>query len=174
MHVRELRGREDVRAIVRLHGRAWREAYDGLVADEILEDRIVDPTDGDVDRWHQQLRENEAGVLVAVDGRDVRGFADFRWNDAETKPFVEPDEAELKAIYVDPDSWGRGYGTALLEAGLERLPASVGVLRLEAFAENDLGASFYRARGFERTGTSTIEIGDRRYPVARYALEIDG
>ncbi|ELY81270.1 GNAT family N-acetyltransferase [Natrinema gari] len=69
-----------------------------------------------------------------------------------TKPFVQTNDAELKAIYVDPDCWGRGTGTALLEQGLETLPERITRLRLEVLFDNDIGTHFYEVRGFEKNG----------------------
>lgn len=190
MHVRRFQGRDDVAGIVRLHTRAWREAYDGLLPDSVLADLPDEPTEDVVDRWLEGLRQNADGVLVAVeadggdggdrhgDGREERGgdrvlgFADVRWGDAETKPFVRDDEAGLKAIYVDPDHWGRGVGTALLERGVDLLPADVGALRLEVLAGNHAARRFYEARGFERTGTSETDIGGESYESVVYALEV--
>lgn len=173
MHVRHLEGREDVRGIVRVHARAWRAAYDGLLPAESLAKFSVEPTPGEVDRWQEGLTANEAGVLVADDD-GVVGFADLRWGDAETKPFVGEHEAGLKAIYVDPDRWGEGAGTALLSAGLDLLPAAVEALRLEAFAANDVGRRFYEARGFEATDRGETELDGRRYETVIYTRRLAG
>ncbi|WP_246084364.1 GNAT family N-acetyltransferase [Salinadaptatus halalkaliphilus] len=110
-----------------------------------------------MDRWLEELRADAEGVLVALENGSVRGFADFRWEDTPTKAFVDPDEAELKAIYVDPDSWGQGLGTALLEAGLERLPDEIERLRLEVLADNDIGTRFYSGRGVHARGRRLID-----------------
>lgn len=121
--------------------RGWLgEAYAGLLPNEVLEQQSVDPSPEDIHRWEEGLRENHDGVLVAVDDAGtVRGFADFRWGEAETKSFVGDGEAELKAIDIDPDYWGEGMGTALLERGLGRLPEDMDTLRLEMLSENDVG-----------------------------------
>ena len=170
MEVRRFAGRTDVPGIVRAHGRAWRAAYDGLLSEAALEDAVaVEPTEADVERWLEELRKSDA-VLVAAGDRIV-GFADFRWSE-RTKPFVGDDEAGLKAIYVDPDRWERGVGTALLSAGLDALPNSVERLRLEVLADNDRARRFYETRGFERTGSRTVELAGERYPAAVYTLEV--
>lgn len=173
MNVRPLEGREDVRGIIQAHGLAWREAYADILPGEFLQQMAVDPTPADVDRWVEGLGENPAGVFVAVDDAGtVLGFADVRWGDVETKDFVGEREAELKAIYVDPDSWGRGVGTALLERGVDAIPETVETLRLEVLADNEVGRQFYEARGFERTGSGAYEIADEPYPTDIYELEL--
>lgn len=165
MEVRQLAGRRDVSGLIRAHGLAWREAYAGLLPEEILQQQTVNPTEEDVQQRYEWLRENRDGILVAVDDEEtVRGFADFRWGEAETKDFVGDSEAGLKAIYVEPDSWGRGFGSALLEQGIECLPDNVDVIRLEMLSGNEVGHRFYKARGFERTDTSQHEIENTLYP----------
>ena len=163
MEVRGFQGADDVPGVVRVHGRAWRTAYADLLPRRVLENVAVDPSPEYERRWLESLASNPDGVFVASEDGDVVGFADVRWGDAETKSFVGPDEAELKAIYVDPDHWGTGVGTALLERGLEALPAAVSTIRLEMLAGNEVGKQFYEARGFGRTERNEIELGDEAY-----------
>ncbi|WP_090386028.1 GNAT family N-acetyltransferase [Natronobacterium texcoconense] len=170
MEIRHVEGREDVRGVVRAHGLAWREGYDGILPEDALESQPVDPTAEELEPWVDGLAENEEGVLIAVDEGEVQGFVDLRWGDAETKEFVADDEVELKAIYVHPDCWNEGVGTALLESGLELLPDSVDTVRLEVFAANDDARQFYERRGFEHTDDREIEIGDGSYETSIYTL----
>lgn len=106
MQIRHLDRTDEVRDMIRVHGLAWREAYDGLLPSETLQQQSVHPTEDAVRQWQAELPENKEGVLVAVDAEGtVRGFIDIRWGKIETKPFVGEDEASLKAIYVHPDWW---------------------------------------------------------------------
>jgi len=169
MEIRPLRGPADVRGVVRAHGRAWREAYESILPEEVLDQVVVDPTEEQVRARNEDVREDRDGFLVAVDdGGTVRGYAYLRW-DEDTKDFVGAGEAGLKEIYVHPDYWNRGVGTGLLERGIERLPDAVDRLKLEVFADNDLGRGFYEARGFEPVDQSEVEIGGESYPTAIYA-----
>ena len=66
----------------------------------------------------------ETGVfLVAVQGGEVVGFADF---DPDTG---QSGEVELAAIYVLPEMQGRGVGTRLLEAGIGRFESAGSLTR---------------------------------------------
>lgn len=168
MEVRELDGIDDLEAAMRAHHRAWDVAYDGLLPDEVVDEVTSEPTESRLRELYEALDEEEGCFLVAsVDGTVV-GYARFRWG-AETKPFVGPDEAGLKEIYVDPDYWGDGVGTALLEAGLERLPDSCSALRLETLAGNDRARAFYRSRGFEAVDTFEEEV--RGEPIEHVVFE---
>lgn len=170
MEVRPIQRTDDVRGVLRVNALAWRTAYDGLLPDAVLARQDPDPTDEQVRDRAAALRGDRALVLVADDGR-VRGYSHFRWG-PETKSFVGESEAGLTAIYVAPDCWGEGVATALLERGLEGLPASIDRVRLEALEGNDVGRRFYEARGFDRAGTSEFEIAGEAYPTAIYTLEV--
>ncbi|WP_293032058.1 GNAT family N-acetyltransferase [Natronococcus sp.] len=163
-------GTADARAITRVNALAFREAYDELLPDEVLAGFEADPSDEQLREHADRLREDRKGIFLAeLEGR-VRGYGYVRWDEG-TKAFVGRDEAGLKELYVEPDYWGEGAGTALLERCLEALPEETEQLRLEMLAGNEVGRRFYEARGFERTGRSEFEIAGEAYPTVIYALE---
>ena len=171
MEIRRFRGVDDARAIIRVNVRAWRAAYDDLLPDAVLAERDPDPPENRIREYADQLREDRAGVFVATADDAVRGYGYVRWG-AETKPFVGADDAGLKELYVDPEYWGEGVGTALLERALEELHSSIERVKLETLAANDRARRFYEARGFEQTGSTTFEIAGEAYPTVVYALEV--
>ena len=171
MEVRPPESDEEIRALIRAHGLSWREAYDDILPEAVRNEMTVDPTPEEVERWAAELDGDDTAVFVAVVDGAVRGFVDVRWGTENTKPFVAPDEADLKAIYVHPDWWGQGLGTALLDRGLYALPDRIETVRLEAFADNDVGARFYGARGFNRVATDSTEIDSETYPTTIYARD---
>jgi ribosomal protein S18 acetylase RimI-like enzyme len=172
MEIRPPETDAEIRQLIRAHGLSWREAYDDILPDSVLDAMTIDPTPEEVEGWAEGLGDDDSAVFVAVVDGTVRGFVDVRWGAENTKSFVGPGEADLKAIYVHPDWWGQGVGTALLDRGLDALPDRVETVRLEAFADNDVGAGFYEARGFERVETDETEIAGETYPVAIYAREV--
>ncbi|MEF8779775.1 MAG: GNAT family N-acetyltransferase [Haloferacaceae archaeon] len=167
MKIRPLDGRDDARGLLRAHALSWREAYDGLVSAELLEAQDPDPTESDVDGMLEALPDRGV-VLVAVEEATVRGFADFRWGSEETKAFVGPGEAGLRAIYVRPDDWGRGIGTALVDRGVGHLPDSTEAVRLEVLSGNERARRFYESAGFRPAGSTTHELGGTEYPTTIY------
>jgi ribosomal protein S18 acetylase RimI-like enzyme len=65
--------------------------------------------------------------------------------------------AELVAIYVDPDQWRSGAGTALMDAAAQRLaglPYSEVVLW--TFAGNHRAIAFYERHGWRADGAEKI------------------
>ena len=172
MEIRPLRGRPDARGVLRVNRAAWRAAYADIVSDGLLARLAEPPTADEVDRWTAQLDASSEtrSVLVAdvgVDEPRIAGYVFVRW--ADTKPFVGDDEAGLKELYVAPDRWRVGVGTALLDRGLADVPDDRTAVALETLAENDRGRAFYEDRGFERTGASSFELGGETYPTVVYA-----
>ena len=70
-------------------------------------------------------------MVYEIDGRVV-GFVALIGN-------------EVGAIFVEPDSQGRGIGRALMDAARESRP----LLELDVFEANSIGRRFYDAYGFE-------------------------
>jgi len=96
----------DASGIAAVHVSGWQAAYRHLLPAAYLD--ALDPAEREV-RWSRRL---PCGVLVAeVDGQ-VAGFASTgRCRDEDL-----PDSTELYALYLAPDWWRQGRGSALLEA----------------------------------------------------------
>lgn len=133
----------DAMAVARVHVRAWQAGYRGLMPDDYLdglrpEERAQRYDFGSLDPARPR-------TLVAVADDAIRGFATI-------SPARDEDAAsqgELCALYVEPDSWGRGVGRALASAartGLYRLGFRKAVLWV--VAGNARAERFYRADGW--------------------------
>jgi len=143
----------DVRGIQRVARASWHAAYDPIIGTEQVDD-IVDSWYDPERLVDDDVRPDERPLYVAeVDG-DVVGFI-------EAAP--REDAAELYRFYVDPEHWGNGIGTELLDR-LEATLADRGVdrLRLTVLAGNDVGVSFYESRGFDRIAEGYDEQFDAR------------
>jgi GNAT superfamily N-acetyltransferase len=88
-------------------------------------------------------------TLVALDDGDVVGFGAL-------------DGDEIKRVYVDPGSQGKGIGRALM-LGLqhEALRRGLDAVRVTAGAE---AAAFYRRLGYTRQGAGEFVSGAARVP----------
>lgn len=173
MEIRQIETPGDVRGVLRVHQRAWRRAYSDLLPADVIDGLTVQLSDAEATRYLEEVRAPKHAFLVAVDeDGTIRGYAHLRWG-PRPKPFVDPDQAGLKELYVDPEAWGNGIGTALLNAGIDRLPQNIQALTLEMLAGNDRADAFYRSRGFERIGTAETEIDGDRYPTVLYTRSLD-
>jgi len=165
MEVRTLDSEAALERALELTARAWREAFDHVLSDEELE-RVERALLSDVPERYEALRNGSTStVLVAEDAAgDVVGWTSVLRHPERTRAYVEEGEAEIRTLYVSPDRWGEGTGTALLEEVLRRLPDSVDRVVLETFRENEQGRSFYEARGFTVRATTDFEVAGSEYP----------
>jgi ribosomal protein S18 acetylase RimI-like enzyme len=92
--------------------------------------------------------DGEGTVLVADDGGKIIGTVMLR---SEGQVVAGPDEAEIRALAVAPDGQGRGTGSALLRAVIERA-ARGRVRHLVLLTQPDMLAAhrLYQRAGFRR------------------------
>jgi ribosomal protein S18 acetylase RimI-like enzyme len=159
----------DSESIRRVSARSSRAAYEEILDDEALIETMEDPEMSQQIADHlREVRETAAIVyLVATAGAEICGFVQLLAGE-RTPERTDEEEAFLKSLYVHPDHWGEGVGTALLEAGVERLPESADTLSLAVLADNDIGRGFYESRGFEKVGPSEFEVDGVSYDTVIY------
>ena|SRR5690348_5315694 len=138
---------EDAEAAAWCHLLCWREAYAGLVPDEVLLERTSD-IDGRISRWRANLSEGRARWIAVNPGSAVEdrvagfiGTGPGRDEDAPV-PF------ELEAIYTRQAFWKTGLGTRLLDVAVGKQPAFLWV-----FEGNARARAFYERHGFVPDGT---------------------
>jgi ribosomal protein S18 acetylase RimI-like enzyme len=136
----------DVPAVRAVARPAWHATYDDALGRATV--------DGFVDAWYDPdaLRRDVADdgpFVVAERDRSVVGFAQATGGARAVSEAGRrgPSEASLARLYVHPDDWGTGVGTALLGATARRLgPATR--LRAVVMASNAVGRGFYERHGF--------------------------
>lgn len=159
-------GADDVPGIADIHVRPWQSAYRGTLPDDLLDGLSVSDR---VQSWHELLGDSEDRWLTYVadrDGKQLLGFCSV----ATPARDVESDStAEIAALYVDPDHWRQGVGSALLGAVLAEL-AERGWhdVILWVLPENQAAIAFYNRFDFqveegvekreERSGRLVIQL----------------
>lgn len=142
----------DARAIAEVHVRSWQGAYRGLMPDDLLEG--LSPAERE-SMWSEVLSGDADAVFAAErDGRLV-GFC------AVAQPSRDEDApdgtAEIGAIYIDPDMWRTGAGSALMKAALGHLRAGQwSEVTLWVLEENQSALHFYARFGFVTDGTRKV------------------
>jgi GNAT superfamily N-acetyltransferase len=146
----------EVRRIAEIHVRSWQAAYKGLLPQDYLD--ALDPADG-LGRREQAFAVidwNRGGILVAADGDELWGFVNVgptRDDDAD-----ESQIGEVRAIYLAPDAWGKGFGRELMAAALERLArAGFAEATLWVLDTNVRARKFYEAAGFQPDGSAQCD-----------------
>ncbi|WP_435062985.1 GNAT family N-acetyltransferase [Halobaculum sp. EA56] len=158
----------DLRGIRETLARSWRRGYDGLLDADALAEATADPAEFyPAERFERKRADDELLFLVAVVDDGVAGVSNVAWGETNTHAFVPDDAAQHRAVYVDPDHWGEGIGTALVRRGSDALDDETPEY-VECLAANERGRRFYESLGFERYGGGTVELFGEAYPTDRF------
>lgn len=147
----------------------WRLGYRDIVAPEKLADLPIERWRHEVGVGLRRPVDDAFSYVAKMDG----AFAGYCFVAAPARDSdVGPDVAELVAIYVDPDHWRSGAGTALMEAALERLAAlPYREAILWTFKENDRAIGFYERQGWRADGAEKTHARSDA-PAVRYRRTI--
>jgi GNAT superfamily N-acetyltransferase len=132
----------DIEAAARCHLACWREAYAGLIADDLLT-AITRDLEWAIGVWRRMLDSDQTTTL-AVDGDVIVGFA-------TTRPTPEPGldiALHLNAINLRRAYWRSDVGQKLLDAA---------IASLWVFRDNARARAFYARNGFTSDGAEQVE-----------------
>ncbi|PWJ06455.1 GNAT family N-acetyltransferase [Streptomyces sp. NWU49] len=162
---------DDCDRVAEIRVRGWQHAYRGLVPRPYLDGLDVA---ADAERHRARLLRGDGGVVNLVaetDGGGLAGWAAFGpYRDGETRT----GDAELYALYLLPESIGRGVGRALLAEAVRRCSAAGhGRMYLWVFEGNTRARRFYERAGFAADGAEEpFEVGGVAVPEVRYAKDL--
>ncbi|MFD0309066.1 GNAT family N-acetyltransferase [Streptomyces sp. NPDC127119] len=180
-HIREMT-LSDCPRVAEIRIRGWQSAYKGLMPQPYLDGLDVA---AELPRRRAHF-ERAAGTgvvnLVAESAGEVVGWAchgPYRGGEPRTQKAQDTGgagDAELYAIYVDPDRTGRGVGRALLRASVERCAAAGhDRMLLWVLRENAGARRFYERAGFTADGAEEpYEVEGVEVPEVRYARLLEG
>ena len=141
----------DADAVARIHATSRNAGYRGVVPDVLLVERRRERSSQIWSRW---LARSGATTFVARLHGHVVGFCTLQF----TSPH-DPNRAaaEIPAIFVHPDHWRRGIGSALLDRSLNlarerRIPDVV----LWVIESNTAARRLYESRGFRPDGRKRV------------------
>jgi GNAT superfamily N-acetyltransferase len=149
----------DAERIAEINADGWRVAYVGMIDDERF-------ASIDLEEWARTIRTNLEKLAegsfstVAVSQGEIVGnsFVASPPRDED----LGPEFSELVALYVDPEHWRRGVGSALLEAAQARAARSGATeMSLWTLTENAPAQAFYERHGWRPDGSEEI------HPIAR-------
>ena len=154
---------EDLAAVEAVARDAWYAAYGGFLEPRTVEAGLAEAYDEAV--LSAAVEHDDIEFLVAEADDEVVGFASAERTWA--------DEVELHTLYVHPNRWGKGVGSALLSA-IEEWTREQGVDRIACgvFAENAVGVGFFEAKGFRRGREREAELASERHPECEFEREV--
>ena len=131
--------REDAEAIADVHTLTWQAAYEDVFGAE----RLARIGDRRRTQWEERLTDPQPNwrVFVAEDAARAVGFV---WTGSSLD---EPGKGELYAIYVLPEGWGTGAGSALMASALEALRGYPSAT-LWVLEDNPRARRFYEREGW--------------------------
>jgi GNAT superfamily N-acetyltransferase len=146
---------EDAAEVARVQLVTWRTAYRGVLPRAVLDDWDADAATA---AWRRAVESPPTpghGLLVALEGRTVVGFAAFGTAELTGNEQANPagPSSELSTLLVEP-RWGRrGHGSRLL-AAVTDIARAGGAARLQTWLlEADrVSAGFYESTGWAPDG----------------------
>ncbi|MDI1438206.1 GNAT family N-acetyltransferase [Staphylococcus pseudintermedius] len=126
---------DDVIGIRDVATKAWYNTYLNIYAASTVNELLA----ASYNEEHLRKRLEEQLFMVAIEGQEVVGFANF----------IQGSELYLSAHYVRPHSQTKGYGRLLLEQGLAHYEGQYDAVYLEVDTKNEKGVAFYEQEGFE-------------------------
>ena len=160
----------DARAIAEIHVAAWRTAYRGLMPDDFLAALSVDEHTA---KWSSGLSRPSPSqlALAEIDGA-LAAFCIY----GPTRDEQPPEVAEIYALNVHPERWGRGAGRALCEHAFGEAAARGHTsMTLWVMSGNARARRFYEHLGYAADGatrTNSQLIG-RPFDELRYRKVIE-
>ena len=151
----------DAAAIGRVYCGGWKAAYDGLMPafflDALTPENCAPKPDhiAPKRRFVTELDGEVVGTVTFGAGREDNGLA------------------EIQSIYVLPEQWQKGQGSALFRAVCERAKeAGYPGLYVWTLEGNGRAKAFYEAMGMTATGESReFEIAGAYLPEVKYQLK---
>ncbi len=141
----------DCSGIADVQVRGWQAAYRGMLPDEYLDG--LDPA-ARLKIWERFVNDGTGRLFVAETNGRIAGFC-------HVIPSRDPDadcDAEIAAIYVDPDQWRMGYGGRLCTAARGfAIEQGFRHMTLWVLRENSMGRRFYETMGFQVDGATKAE-----------------
>jgi|AntDeeMinimDraft_5_1070356.scaffolds.fasta_scaffold02990_3 ribosomal protein S18 acetylase RimI-like enzyme len=154
----------DVQSITRVAEAGWTSAYRDLLAERTIEAALDEWYDTALTR--ERIEDDAVTYLVAEQADTVVGYA--------SGAAVDGSVVVLASIYVMPDRWGEGIGTALLDTFETRWSGRrYDAVRLDVLADNEVGQRFYRARGYEAVEEQETELFGETVRERRYRKELE-
>lgn len=151
---------EDSVTIGKIYCDSWKAAYKGIMPQDYLD--ALTPDDRTINPANYLVLESEEGVVF--------GLANL----GSSRDKERPDWGELRAIYLLPEYWRKGSGTALFQ-GAEAELGRRGYSRyfLWVLTENVRARRFYEKMGMRLSGREqSFTLGGKELWECRYEKEL--
>ena len=159
----------DAKAIARVHVTTAQAAYRELLAQDQLLDASLEQRQA---FWREAIEYSEPQVQVAMGGEEMVGFVGFDRSRDKGTPSTT---GEIWSLYVMPEHWGQGAGTALWDAANDGLKEE-GCTKVTIWVpvRNERALQFLEHVGFKREMTTlkTVSVGSSKIEEVRLKRDL--
>ena len=161
---------EDVKDIATIHVNSWQVAYKSLIPQSYLDNLSIAKRE---QTWSNILTNSNTHTIIKEINGAVVGFANFGHTRDEDKNSTVT--GEITSIYLNPEHWRKGLGTALIEFILSELKnRGFTEVTLWVLDSNQTACNFYQKIGFKPDGATKIDIReDFELKEIRYSITIN-
>ncbi len=155
---------DDAEHLGYIHSRSWRNAYKGIIPDEMLNNCTPQKS---AERFLRVLEKasDEESYLLLKNSMPL-GFISLGHCDVEN---IQKTLGEIVGIYLLPEFWGQGVGRTLMEYGITELKRQgYSLLCLWVPEENIAARKFYEKLGFKTDGARKNVQFKKKLPIIRY------
>ncbi|WP_130807919.1 GNAT family N-acetyltransferase [Senegalia massiliensis] len=139
--------KEDSKDLSIIHSESWKTAYKNIVSDEVLDKIDVKKRE---DYFKQLLKEKKKEIAVMVLDNIVIGFITLGMNRDND---LDDAYGEIWGIYLLPRYWNKGFGSILMNWGINKLyDRGYKGISLWVLEENLNARAFYEKLGFTCDG----------------------
>lgn len=159
----------DAKAIARVHATTAQATYRDLLAAEALAGPSMDQRQA---HWREAIEYSEPQVQVAIRDEEMVGFVGFDRSRDKGTPSTT---GEIWALYVLPEHWSHGAGTALWDAANDGLKEE-GCTKVTVWVpvRNERALQFFEHIGFKREMNTlkTVSVGQTKIEEVRLKREL--
>lgn len=152
--------KDDITDIATIHVAGWQGAYGGIVDQAYLDSMTIESR---IEQWTNHFNAGETNAKIALVSGNVAGFVDcgsLKTPPPGTSKIRPLYSSEIYALYLKPEFFRQGVGTALIKnAAADLKEKKHQSMCLWVLKDNKRACSFYDAMGAQRIGKKMIEIG---------------
>ncbi len=157
---------DEAEAMAAFHVQCWREAYVGIVPDELMGTFALQTR---LPMWQAVILNAERFVMAAYDDGKAVGFVIVGATDEKN---IENQDGHLWAIYIAESQHRRGIGRTLIAHAAAHWMAQGGTsMTVGVLAENFKARKFYESLGARLVKLTTYNWDGHDLPDAIYVFE---
>ena len=153
---------EDVKSIVEINIKEWKNTYKGIFPDKFL-NNLTKKEEESIEKYKNNLNE----YIVCKINNKVVGFLRFGKN----KKGYNDNYAEIYALYIDKDYQRKGIGTALINYAFENLTPNYKYVLISTLLQNDANL-FYKKIGGKLIDKIIFSLENSDYEENLYKYEL--